>query len=292
MVTVDSRPVVVGADGSEAALDAVTWAAREAAFRHVTLRIVHAFAWPMLNVPTVLWQEGQEAAMHAHAELVLAEAEKVARSVAPALDVSTEVVTEMALPLLLTASRHAAYVVVGTSGVGALADAVAGSPTVELVAKSHAPVVVVRGTPSPDRAEGLVVVGVDGSPQSAAAVEVGTKEAALRGGRLMVVHVSRHGPAARLRRMLARTPADLTLTGRALTGWRREYPDLPVEERVATGHPAGVLVDLSERASLVVVGTRGRGGFTGMLLGSTSQALLHHARCPVIVVAHRQGEAQ
>jgi nucleotide-binding universal stress UspA family protein len=284
MARTDARPVVVGVDGSDGALDAVAWAAAEAVLHGGPLRIVHAFVWPLLKIPTALWHMGPERGLRAHADKILTDAEAIARAVAPDVAVDTAVSTQFPLPLLLEESRNAAYVVVGSSGLGPLGDSLAGSLTVDLVARSHAPVVLVRKTPPPDRTDQLVVVGVDGSPLAAAAVAVAMNEAALRGGRLLAVHVARRGPAAPLRRLLAGTPAKLTLMGNALHGWRRNYPDLPIEERVLIGHPAGALVDLSERATLVVVGSRGRGGFAGMLLGSVSQALLHHAQCPVIVV--------
>lgn len=300
-----SRAVVVGVDGSDAALSAVAWAAREAALHHTRLRIVHGFAWPLLNVPPVLWQVGPEGGLHAHATHVVEEAEKVARSVTPAVEIQTTIVTDLALSLLLEESRAATYVVVGASGQSALADAVAGSPTVELIGRSRCPVAVVRDVSSSRREKGLVVVGVDGSAASAAAVGVAAEEASLRKGRLMVVHVATQGRRTGLRELIERTPlarlrragagparsrTDLALVDKALTGLRGDYPDLPIEERVLTGHPAGALVELSDQAELVVVGTRGRGGFAGLLLGSVSQTLLHHAHCPVIVVPPRAAD--
>ncbi len=279
-----TRPVVVGTDGSNGALDAVAWAAREAALQGVPLRIVHAFSWPLLRVPTGIWQLGPEEGLTGHAKELLAEAERAALEAAPGIDVGTAMATAFVMPMLVEESRRAAYVVVGSSGLGAVADTLAGSTAVALVARSHAPVVVVRGTPPPEQPEHLVVVGIDGSPLGAAALELATAEAARRKGRLLAVHIGRRGATAGLRRLLARTPAKLTLLDRALAGWRRRYPDTPIEERMLSGHPGGALVDLSRHAALVVVGARGRGGFAGLLLGSVSQALVHHAQCPVIVI--------
>ncbi|WP_020573909.1 universal stress protein [Actinopolymorpha alba] len=277
------RPIVVGTDGSDGAIDAVAWAAAEAALRKVPLRIVHAFAWTLLHVPAALWRMGPEGGLRAHAEELLEEAVQTARATAPSLEISTAVVTDFPLPLLVEESRGATYVVVGTTGRGAFAEALAGSMTVELVARAHAPVVVVRGTPTPEEADQLVVVGVDGSPLGAAAVEVGVEEAARRHGRLLAVHVVRHGLSVRFG--ATDTSAGVRLLNEALAGWREKYPDLSIEERVLSGHAAGALTDLSDRAAAVVVGARGRGGFTGMLLGSVSQSLLHHGRCPIIVVS-------
>ena len=295
MQTPESRPIVVGADGSESTLDAVAWAAREAARRQVRLRIVHAFAWPLLNIPPVLWQMGPEGGLHAHAERVLADAEKAARAAAPGVDVQTAVVTELPLPLLVAESSAATFVVVGHSGMGAFAYALSGSPSVQLLSQSKAPVVVVRGGRPSNPGEHLVVAGVDGSPHGAAAVAVGVEEAAVRNGRLLALHVQPNGFAARLTQfrlnlsrlqlpLLRRRPALVRPIGDALHGLRQKYPQVPIEERALSGHPAGVLVDMSARADVIVVGARGRGGFAGMLLGSVSQTLIHQARCPVLVV--------
>lgn len=90
--------------------------------------------------------------------------------------------------------------------------------------------------------------------------------------------------------MLSRA-SGLGVLDKTMPAIRRRYPDLPIEERILSGHAGGALVDLSTRAAVIVVGARGRGGFAGMVLGSVSQALLHHAQCPVIVVPPELGEA-
>lgn len=281
----DARPVVVGTDGSSGALDATTWAAMEADLHGAPLRIVHAFTWQLPHIPPLTWEAAAEGAPRALAEVAVSEAEKAARAAAPSVPISTAVVTDQPLSLLVNESRRARLVVVGVSGFGAVADMLAGSMTVGLVARSHAPVAVVRGTALPERTTQPVVVGVDGSPLSTDAVEVGAREAAARGCRLLITHVVQRGLGTRIRARFRGTPSGLKPIGRAVAGCRTRHPQLPIEERVLTGHPAGILIDLSAQASLVVVGTRGRGGFTGMVLGSVSQALLHHAACPVIVVS-------
>lgn len=292
MPTPDTRRIVVSADGSAGALNAVAWAASEAALRRVPLRIVHAFAWPMLNVPPVLWQVGPEGGLQAHAGHVLAEAEKVARSVGATIEISTAVVTDLPLPMLLEESKQATYVVVGPSSLGSFAEATGGAPMIELPARAQAPVVVVHGEQRLDPTGGLVIVGFDGSPPSAAALEVAAAEANTRDSRLLVVSVERSSLLRRLRRFVAEVPMNRSSVIRDLQRLRGRYPDLRIEERRLTGHVGGALVSLSDQASLIVVGNRGRGGFTSMLLGSTSHALIHHARCPVIVVPHIGGPSE
>jgi nucleotide-binding universal stress UspA family protein len=278
------RPVVVGTDGSSGALAAVTWAAREADLHDVPLRIVHAFTWQLPTIPPLIWEAAAEGAPRALAELAISEAEKAAREAAPSVPISTAIVTDQPLSLLVNESSRASLVVVGVSGFGPVANMLAGSMTVGLVARSHVPVAVVRGTALPERTTQPVVAGVDGSSLSKDVVEVGAREAAVRGCRLIVTHVRHHGPGARLRARIRGTTSGLKPIRRAVAGCRSRHPEVPIEERVLSGHPAGVLLELSQQASLVVVGTRGRGGFTGMILGSVSQALLHHSDCPVIVV--------
>jgi nucleotide-binding universal stress UspA family protein len=304
MPTSAPEPIVVGADGSDAALDAVAYAACEADIRGVPLRIVHAFVWPLLNVPPVMWQMGPEGGLQAHAELVLANAEKAAHAAASAIQVQTAVSTDFPLPLLVQESRSASLVAVGSPAMGALTDTLVGSIGVQLIAQAHAPVLVVPGTPPPDRGGDLVVVGVDDSPCSAVALAVAAEEAALRHGRLLAVHVVRRrvlatlvssagrlGRAGASRFGMVNRASGLGVLDKTLPAIRRRYPDLPIEERILSGHAGGALVDLSTRAAVIVVGARGRGGFAGMVLGSVSQALLHHAQCPVIVVPPQLGEA-
>ncbi|MGW5361541.1 universal stress protein [Actinopolymorpha pittospori] len=279
---VSALPIVVGIDGSQGALDAVAWAASEAALRNAPLRIVHAYCWPLLHIPATMWRMGPDRGLRAHADAIVADAVTTARTTAPGIEVTTMIETDFPLPLLVGQSSHASYVVVGTSGRGAVTGVLAGSLAVELVARSQAPVVVVRSTTSPEHVERTVVVGVDGSPLGSAAVEVGVEEAARRRGRVLAAHVVRHSLATRFG--ATDTSAGLRLLERALAGWRRKYPELPIEERVLSGHAAGELIDLSTHATLLVVGARGRGGFTGMLLGSVSQTLLYQAQCPVVIV--------
>jgi len=73
------------------------------------------------------------------------------------------------------------------------------------------------------------------------------------------------------------------LLAERLAGWSEKYPDVEVRRRVVRDRPAAELVDLSRTARLVVVGSRGRGGVRGLLLGSVGHALIHHAHCPVLV---------
>ena len=283
-------PVVAGVDGSECALDAVRWAAAEAALRRHPLRLVAAHAWlsgglvgdPGLGVdPRVVMRD----LVRGH----LAAAAAAARAVAPDVPVEEVEAIGLPVPVLEAESSRAELLVLGDRGLGGFTGLLLGSVGVALTAHAACPVVVVRG-PAPDRpgprAE-PVVVGVDGSPAGEAAVAFAFEAAALRGVPLVAVHawqdVLVDATMAPLVDWDAVEAQEREVLAERLAGWGARYPDVEVRRLVVRDRPAHALVEESGRAQLVVVGSRGRGGVVGMLLGSVSQALLHHAACPVVV---------
>ncbi|ASW55416.1 universal stress protein [Plantactinospora sp. KBS50] len=291
MTTKLTGPVVVGIDGSTIALDAVRAAARTAAGRHRPLRVVHAFIWPIINVPTGPISGGvADGGLRRQAERYVTEAVAEAGKVAPELDVTGAVVDGAPVPVLLGESRDAALLVLGNRGLGGFAGLVLGSVTVQVSAQARCPVLVVRGEP---RADGPVVVGVDGSAGSAQAAGYAFEEAAWRGVPLVAVHAwlepAPAGPGDML--PLVYDPDLLAaqeerVLAESLAGFAERYPQVPVRRRLVRGSAAGALVRESESAQLVVVGARGRGALAGLLLGSVSHAVLHHAHAPVAVVRH------
>lgn len=286
-----NAPIVVGVDGSDHALQAVRWAAQTATARRAPLALVHAVGVPDLyagvlpptpKVLEALWSRGQGALEYAKktAERSGAtNAELVIRDGTPAV-------------VLREASRKARMLVLGASGHGRFMAAVAlGSTAAQVTMHAACPIVVVRGEqPAHGPGSGPVVVGIDGSPLSEAALDAAFEEASLRGVRLIAVHAWRD-PYAEIASMetgaeLAkqREEAEQRLLAERLAGWGEKYPDLTVERKLVRGQPRHTLLYLSGDAQLVVVGSRGRGGFTGLLLGSTSHALVHHASCSVMIV--------
>ncbi|MGX7826250.1 universal stress protein [Actinokineospora sp. 24-640] len=205
------------------------------------------------------------------------------KKTAPAIEVTSELPEGTPVPLLLRASRSAALVVLGSRGLGGFSGLLVGSSAVQVAAHACVPVVVVHGGgPGERTARGDVVVGVDGSAHSADAIAFAFGEARRLGTGLLAVSVAPVGlPAGEL-------PADDARTARALAeamaGWAEKYPEVPVRRDVVVGHPARTLTDLAAGAAMLVVGSRGAGGFRGLLLGSVSQAVLHHATCPVAIV--------
>lgn len=281
-------PVVVGVDGSEQSKAAVRLAVREAAERNRPLRVVHAFIWPLLHVPTGPSPAVPEGGLRHQAEQIVAEAVEYARSERPGLTVTGDVVTGQASVVLLGESREAALVVVGDRGLGGFSGLLIGSVAVQVVEHALCPVLVARGV---ERTTGPIVVGVDGSQHSRSAIGFAMEEASWRGTNVVAVHAWTHpvslgpGDMQPLVHDITAVGEDETrLLAESLAGWRERYPDVAVEQRVVRGRPARVLLDAAEDAQMIVLGARGRGGFAGLLLGSVSQAVLRHAKCPVAIL--------
>lgn len=290
--------VVVGVDGSKGSWTAVRWAARFAAERGRALEIVHGMelvgtGWVLgdyeVVIPSVLdaaREQGRE---------VVAQAERVARSVAPELRISARATSDTGRQLLIEHSAEAYAVVVGATGeAGTFAHL--GSTLLAVTAHAHGTVVVVRTDPDADggvHTSGPVVVGVDGSPVGDAALAAAFTEAAERGADLVAVHVWTDWGSGRFAGEVHRTDAELDNVERAilaerLAGWQEKFPQVRVTRKVEVSAPASHLLSWSKVAQLLVVGSRGRGGFAGMLLGSTANTVVQHASCPVMVVHPQQ----
>jgi nucleotide-binding universal stress UspA family protein len=175
--------------------------------------------------------------------------------------------------VLIEHSAGSGLLVLGSRGIGPVKQIAAGSVSIRVAAGAHSPVIVVPpSSSSPDPGLHLsIVVGVDGSAESAAAAEFAAEEARLRGAALTAIHAA----------TTPITASDVLVTG-ALDPARDAR--INVERHSVSARPAEALINASTHASIVVVGTRGRGGVRGVRLGSTSQALLRHAHCPVVVV--------
>jgi nucleotide-binding universal stress UspA family protein len=274
-----NQPIVVGIDGTAGALRAVRWGAEEAAKRHAPLRLVHAFgipdAFPGEAPPPEEWLADKEEQSHAW----LAEARGAATVAHPGIDVSTESVMDAPVPLLIAESAGARMIVLGSTPRSVLGDLVMGSTPVALAAHAGCPVAVIRGRDrGAEAAKDPVVVGIDGSPLSDAAIGLAFEEASLRAVSLITIR------AYTGRERIADANQG------AVSIWREKYPDVRVQQIVARDDPRRQLLESSERAQLVVVGSRGRGGFSGLLLGSTSHAMIYHADCPVFIARSEPGK--
>jgi nucleotide-binding universal stress UspA family protein len=207
----------------------------------------------------------------------------------PGLDPETETVRGTPVAVLRDVSKGASLLVLGSRGLGGFTGLLAGSVAVALAAHGHCPVAVIRGDDSAPGAP--VVVGVDGSPVSDAAIELAFDEAAARGCDLVAVHAwtdtafpvtPAGGFAPELDWESLAERAAITLDER-MAGWQEKYPLVTVHQVVERERPASALLQAAQSAQLLVVGSRGRGGFTGLALGSVSQAMIHHAPCPVLI---------
>jgi nucleotide-binding universal stress UspA family protein len=289
------RPVVVGVDGSEPARRAVRWAAQEAARRRVPLRVVTAFEW--LRGQPIGWVglgESYREIMLGVSRRQLAESVRIAQQEQPALEVWSELVVGFPIGVLNEESQRAQLVVIGDRGLGGVAGLLLGSVAVALGAHAGCPVVVVRGeAETPDPAS-PVVVGVDGSPTSEAALAFAYEAAAAREVPLVAVHtwwdLLVDPSLAPLLDWDAIENDERQVLAERLAGWGEKYPDVQVERIVTRGHPSHALVGQSRRAQLIVVGSRGRGGVAGLVLGSVGHAVLHRAHCPVAVVRPEASE--
>ncbi|GGX03005.1 universal stress protein [Streptomyces malachitofuscus] len=270
--------VIVGVDGSPSSLAAVDVAAHEARLRGARLRIVHAFSRPADLDPMI------------HG--VLAQAEQRAHDLAPGLEITRTVASGETLTVLRSESRHAVLTVVGERGRTGFGGLLLGSTVVQLAAHGHGPLMVVRGREDP---QGPVLLAVDGSPAGKAAASFAFAEAALRGAPLVALHVWNtwseqtpyEGPADPLNVVVDLDRLEerhRRLLEEAVAPERAARPEVAVELRLERARVRHALLDATREAQLVVTGARGHGGFTGMLLGSVSQALLYHADCPVTVV--------
>lgn len=280
------RPFVVGVDGSEQGLDAVRWGARAAVLSGRELVLVHAWVWPLMGVDLDPVDGVHGSGLRAAADRVLAEAQAAATATDPAVRVRTRLVTGGPGKVLLEESRDAAVLVVGHRGLGGFASLMLGSVGVHVSVGARCPVVVVRGERHPD---GAVVVGVDGSAGSDAALDAAA-DAAHREGAVLRVLGARDlsvlvMPEAYAQVQEIEETSQREHLAAALARAAQRHPGLAVEAvSVTGGSAAAALVEESRTAQLVVVGTRGRGALTRAVLGSTSHAVLHHAESPVCLV--------
>jgi len=213
------------------------------------------------------------------------------RRLTPGIELRTSTVRAQTASALIAASRDADTVVVGSRGLGALKEALVGSTSMQLAAYASCPVVVVREVAALHGANRRVFVGVDGSDLSTEATGYAFEQASQRGLGLTVLHAwdANFYASSVALSALAETWNDLeveqeVVTSAAIAGWATKYPDVDVRTHVIQGRPADILVDASAGSELVVVGSRGRGGFRGLLLGSVSRNVLHRAHCPVAVI--------
>ncbi|GAA2164910.1 universal stress protein [Pedococcus bigeumensis] len=291
-----SKGVVVGYDESPSSVAALEWAAETARRWGTTLTVLHTAdiaaapvepAYDVDRLPEAVGEAGRELLADgvARAEKLMTDSSRVVGVLAvgsPAAE-------------LVHASADADLVVTGSRGRGPLAAGLLGSVAFAVTAHAACPAVVVRAEPQTHLDhDHPVVVGVDASQPSERALDLAAEMAAVSGAPLHIVHVA-HGffsPDAQAYVESARAGTEHTnavraqaedIVHRAADRARAAFANLPIETEVLYGSAGHVLSPLGEHASLIVVGTRGHGGFAGLLLGSVSHTVIHEAPCPVMI---------
>ncbi|MFI6452679.1 universal stress protein [Streptosporangium amethystogenes] len=271
--------ILVGVDGSQAALEAVSWAAREAALRDTELHVVHVMvAWPLEMTEDAPYADVGRW-MRDGAMSMLTDALNRAREEDSRVKVESSLLPGDPRSALIKAAQDADLLVVGSHGRDGFSGMLLGSVALGVAGHAVCPVAVIRRTPA--RSGGEVVVGVDGSVAGVSAIEFAFAEASLRGADLRAVHAWNQPVVGGLAEETAEV--ERRLLAEALAGWGERHPDVKVTEQVEQGHPVDVLKNASAQADLLVVGSRGRGDLAGLLLGSVSHSLLQHAVCPLVV---------
>ena len=217
-----------------------------------------------------------------------------ARTSHPEVEVIAELESGPPASVLIDASDDAVMLVVGTDGVNTLSELILGSISMQCVTHAPCPVAVVPHTATSHEVDGhdpRVVVGIDGSALSVQAAHAAFEAASLRGIGLTLLHIW-NGPTIDPAGMAL--PSEMTGDdamdderldlAETVAGLREQYPDVAIEEHFEHGNAGKVLAEVSGNAELVVVGSRGHGGLSRLVLGSTSHSLLQHSRCPVLVV--------
>lgn len=290
------RAVVVGVDGSPANDLALDWAVEEATRKGLPLHIIHGFpyGYPLTRVGMGYAIEGlRELAVGVRRDAI-----SRARRANPKLAITWAQPAYGPALALVSASETADTVVVGARGMSAVRGVLMGSVSVQVAAHAHCPVVVVHEMSTPAPVDAPVVVGVDGSASSTNAIAYAYEQAWSRGVNLTVVHAwwleyveGASASAIWTVDWHQFAQEEQVLIAESLAGWQQKYPDVTVRRHSVRGLPVEALVHQSQNACLVVVGSRGRGGFAGLLLGSVSQGVMHRSHCPVAIV-HSPQEPQ
>ena len=272
------QPVIAGTDGSQESIRAADWAAREAAPRKATLRLGASPALPQRMIPSPATPETVGGMVERSMRRALAAAAQEAATLEPDLPIETQLLDGAPARVLVEAAAEASMLVLGSRGAGGFSAMILGSVSRYVATHAAVPVVVAREETLATHRE--IVVGVRDPAQSDAALGFGFEEAQLRQARLLAVHAwSWSGPGH------TEVPAEENShLESAVTAWREKFPEVEARWEVVHGHPGRVLVGLSARADLVVLGRHAPGESDLPGVGSVTHAVLSHAHGPMISV--------
>jgi nucleotide-binding universal stress UspA family protein len=273
------NPIIVGYDGSADSDRAVDWAVSAAHLRHCPIRLVAVIEDD--GDPDWLPDRVENARQRALEGLrVVGDTELPVTVMKPR--------SEPATHALLRLASDAQLIVIGAHGHSVVDGALSGSVSQHLARHAECPVVVVREAHNPSARR--IVVGFDDSPGSQQAVAFGFEMAHDTKAPLTIIHgwqYNANGTVGLYMPLGSDIPEHVASERAALQDamreWQDKYPDVDVQLSAVPVHPVRVLTDASDHAAMVVVGSRGRGAFTGLLLGSVSQGVLHRARCTVVI---------
>lgn len=281
----NDRPIVVGLDGSPSALVALDWAAAEARARGCGLTLVYAHPGDRYSLAVI------DVAPQELADDIFDEAlNRLASRGFGDLEVRTVLRHGMVPRILLRASLRAPMLVVGRQGLGRFAELVMGSTSLACAAHARVPLTIVpESWEPPIRARRCVLLGVDGSDRGEAAVEYAFALASERGARIVAVHALALPLSYPSDRPVGSDAAVFDEAATrvfrgSLDPWRAKFPDVEVTTAVEYGHPALALAEYAAGADLAVIGGRGHGRVTGMLLGSVARGILRRMPIPVTVI--------
>ncbi|NUT36642.1 MAG: universal stress protein [Hamadaea sp.] len=283
-----TAPIVVGFDDSVHAHLALRWAMAEAALRNASLEIAYSLEW--LPELTDAISSTTEIRVQQRVQAMVEHARESAQRQLPQLEVCATVHTGHPTTVLCELSEHASMVVLGSRGRGGFTGLLTGSVSVGVATHAHCPVVVIRSLPA-GYTKLPVVAGVDESPSAEQAIRFAFAEAARRRVPLVALRAwhpyvpSRYADGfLRAEEIAEIESAESNFVHGYVERTAKSFPDVEVRYEIVADVAATALTTAAESAQLVVVGSRGRGGFTGLLLGSVGLHLLHNAACPVAIV--------
>ncbi|MCM6772399.1 universal stress protein [Nocardia sp. CDC159] len=293
------QAIVAAVDGSSVSYNAAAWAAAEAALHGRRLELVTSVNVPVGWGPGAVMTDIDMDWLRKDGERILAEAARIARlSVSESPEITTTLTFDPIISDLIARSKRAHMIVVGSRGQGALRRGLLGSVSTAVTRHADCPVAVIHSWSAidPVSADKPVLVGVDGSEYSMPALELAFDEASRRKVGLTALHAWSDVPIGMDVPMMGWDntvrETEQAAFAESLAGFSERYPEVPVRRILVQDRPVRALVDESDNAQLVVVGSHGRGGFTGMLLGSTSNAVLHSVETPLVIVRRRKTEEE
>ena len=292
---INDKAILVGVDGSHASYKATWWAANYAKHAGLTLQIVCAYSLPSyaaVSFDATYTAMGDDNAAHSNAQEILSKAKAIADE--QGVEATTLIVTGDPASVFVELSRNYNLIVIGNRGKGGLAERLLGTTSSSLPAYAYCPIVVVPYTDDDGNLMHLnntitkVAVGSDESKWGLKALEIAANFAAAWDAELDVISAVPNMKGSDDEGVMASFKDDLEVRIKSL---EEAHPDLKINKQIVPGPAVGALTKASYDHDVVVVGSRGRGGFTGLLLGSTSQGLLQHAVGPVYVVPRKYVEA-